>query len=65
MEDILISETATPSVLPAAMNVLPHWVSEPRLYRQVLRKMGTKLFMIPFKENALKLADIMFYDCSG
>jgi hypothetical protein len=28
-------------------------------------KMNTKVFMIPFKQNVLKLAKVMSYDCTG
>lgn len=28
-------------------------------------KMDTKVFMIPFKENALTLAEVMFYGCTA
>jgi hypothetical protein len=28
-------------------------------------KMNTKVFMIPFKQNALKLAEVISYGCTG
>jgi hypothetical protein len=65
MEDILISETATLSVCLTNGNESLTSLGIRTLPVQATTKMDTKVFMIPFKQNALKLAEVMFYGCAS
>jgi hypothetical protein len=67
MGDILISETATSSVFLTNGNecLTSLGIRNMSILLQATTKMHTKVFMIPFKQNALKLAEVMSYGCTG
>jgi hypothetical protein len=65
MEDNLISDTATSSVFVTNGNKCLISLGIRTLPVQESTKIYSKVFMMPFKQNALKLAEVMFYGCTG